>query len=441
MARRALGFADAVCVGPPAIGAYARDAVGATILSTDLRVANGVDHPAVPDVTLARPSRLSIERVQLVSAGLGTAVTVTLALDGRTLDGEAEGAATQTGLLRSVAAATLRAVEQITDGTVRFEVEHVEIARAGTDQTALVVITMLTGRSTERLSGASVVREDTREAVIRAVLAALNRRMEPLAGRPVTPAERGCWNAREPGSAEAKVTTEPDVRVGVRPPWTGSLEPAGAEVLHVRRAPGTSDAAEPAVFVHGLGGSATNWTDVMGLLQDRLSGAAPDLPGFGWSPPPSGDDYSLTAHARVITDFIESDAASTGHGPVHLIGNSLGGTVATLVAARRPDLVRSLTLVSPAMPVLRPRSTNAHLPALAAPWIGQRLARRLGRFPVEARVKATLALCFADPSRVSRQRFEEAIAEADRRARLGHESDAMLLSLRSLIAPTSTGAG
>jgi hypothetical protein len=168
-------------VGFPAVGAYARDAVGvATILSTDLRVANGVNHTAVPDVTLARPSRLSIERVQLVSAGLGTAVTVTLALDGRTLDGEAEGAATQTGLLRSVAAATLRAVERITDGTARFEVEHVEIARAGTDQTALVVITMLTGRSTERLSGASVVREDSREAVIRAVLAALNRRMEPL---------------------------------------------------------------------------------------------------------------------------------------------------------------------------------------------------------------------------------------------------------------------
>jgi hypothetical protein len=168
-------------VSSRAIGAYARDAVGvATILSTDLRIANGVEHPVMADVTLARPSRVSIERVQLVSAGLGTAVTVTLALDGRTFDGEVEGAATQTGLLRSVAAATLRAVERITDGTVRFEVEHVEIARAGTDQTALVVVTMLTGRSTERLSGASVVREDTREAVIRAVLAALNRRMEPL---------------------------------------------------------------------------------------------------------------------------------------------------------------------------------------------------------------------------------------------------------------------
>ena len=139
-----------------------------------------VEHADPPDVVLARPNRLSIERVQLVSAGLGATVTVTLGLDGRRLDGEAEGAATQTGLLRSVATATLRAVERITDGSARFEVEHVEVARAGTDQTALVVITMLTGRSTQRLSGASVVREDARQAVIRAVLAALNRRMGPL---------------------------------------------------------------------------------------------------------------------------------------------------------------------------------------------------------------------------------------------------------------------
>ena len=84
--------------------------------------------------------------------------------------------------------------------------------------------------------------------------------------------------------AEPEVTSEPDLRTGVRPVWPGTLEPAGADLLHVRRAPATSDAAEPAVLVHGLGGSATNWTDLMGLLQDCLSSAAPDLPGFGWSP-------------------------------------------------------------------------------------------------------------------------------------------------------------
>jgi hypothetical protein len=164
-----------------AVGAYARDDDDvAPIITADLLNGNGVDHPGAPEVRLARPSRLTIDRVQLVSAGLGATVSVTLGLDGRGFEGDAEGAATQTGLLRSVATATLRAIERITDGTTRFEVEHVEVARTGTAQTALVVITMLTGRSTQRLSGASVVREDTRQAVIRAVLAAINRRMEPL---------------------------------------------------------------------------------------------------------------------------------------------------------------------------------------------------------------------------------------------------------------------
>ncbi|MGZ4637935.1 MAG: alpha/beta fold hydrolase, partial [Actinomycetes bacterium] len=152
----------------------------------------------------------------------------------------------------------------------------------------------------------------------------------------------------------------------VRPRWPGSLETVGATTLNVRRAPATSPDAEPAVLVHGLGGSATNWTDLMGLLQDRLDSAAIDLPGFGWSPPPPGHDYSLAAHARAVIGFLEAE----GTAPVHLFGNSLGGTVSVLVAAARPDLVRTLTLVSPALPVLRPRMSNAHLPALAAPWVG-----------------------------------------------------------------------
>jgi hypothetical protein len=81
---------------------------------------------------------------------------------------------------RSVAIATLHAVETVLDGQARFEVEHVELTRTGSDQTVLVVLEMVTGRSTQRLSGASVVREDVRQAVIRAVLAAVNRRMEPM---------------------------------------------------------------------------------------------------------------------------------------------------------------------------------------------------------------------------------------------------------------------
>jgi hypothetical protein len=136
--------------------------------------------PSMPDVTVTRPCRLVIERVQLVSAGLGTSVTVVLGLDGRSFEGSAEGTTTSGSLHRSVAGATLRAVEGVVGGSVRFDVEHVEIATTGTDRTALAVVTMVTGRATQRLSGASVVREDVRQAVIRAVLAAVNRRLEPM---------------------------------------------------------------------------------------------------------------------------------------------------------------------------------------------------------------------------------------------------------------------
>ncbi len=123
-----------------------------------------------------------IERVQLVSAALGVSVAVTLRAGMRTGVGETEGAATTAALHRSVAAATLRAVEVLVGQAVRFDVEHVEIASTGEERTALVVVSMLTERTTQRLSGASVVREDVRQAVIRGVLAAVNRRVEPMLG-------------------------------------------------------------------------------------------------------------------------------------------------------------------------------------------------------------------------------------------------------------------
>jgi hypothetical protein len=136
--------------------------------------------PHLPQVHMARPGRLTIRRVQMMTAGLGVVATVQLGLEGAVYEGTADGAATVTSVHRSVAIATLRAVESVVDGRARFEVEHLEVAISGLDRTALVVITMLTGRASERLSGASVVREDIRQAVVRAVLAAVNRRLEPM---------------------------------------------------------------------------------------------------------------------------------------------------------------------------------------------------------------------------------------------------------------------
>ncbi len=66
-------------------------------------------------------------------------------------------------------------------------------------------------------------------------------------------------------------------------------------MTYVRDTPATAPGAEPAVYVHGLGGSATNWTDLAGLLSHRLDGQAIDLPGFGYTDP--ARSYTLAALA------------------------------------------------------------------------------------------------------------------------------------------------
>lgn len=131
----------------------------------------------VPSPRAARPS---IARMHLVSSGLDVTASVTLSSGDRTEVGEARGAASQTGVHRAVASATLRAVELLVDGQVRFELDHLEITPMGSERTVLVSLTLLTSRGTERLTGAAGVREDVRQAVIRATLDALNRRLEMI---------------------------------------------------------------------------------------------------------------------------------------------------------------------------------------------------------------------------------------------------------------------
>lgn len=209
------------------------------------------------------------------------------------------------------------------------------------------------------------------------------------------------------------------------PPWPGR-EVAG---LHVRRGP--QDGGEPAVLVHGLGGSATNWTDLVSLLAGRVEAEAPDLPGFGRSAPPADGRYTVGAHARAVIALLEQQ----GRGPVHLFGNSLGGAVATRIAGDRPDLVRTLTLVSPALPSLSPRRlSDPRLPLLLLPAIGSVVTRRLADVDPEQRARAVIELCFADPSAVPPERIDEAVAEVRRRNGLQHSGDAFSASLRGLVA-------
>ena len=91
--------------------------------------------------------------------------------------------------------------------------------------------------------------------------------------------------------------------------------------------------------MHGMSGAATNWTDLMAALAPDFDCAALDLPGSGFSPPPkTWSRYSVSAQAGTVIRLIEAIGRSTANhgGPVHLVGNSMGGAVSVRVAARRP---------------------------------------------------------------------------------------------------------
>jgi len=198
---------------------------------------------------------------------------------------------------------------------------------------------------------------------------------------------------------------------------------------YLRETPATGPDAEPALYVHGLGGSSANWTDLAGMLADHLDGQAIDLPGFGHSDP--GRRYSLGAFARRVIRWIEH----SDRGPVHLFGNSLGGSISVRVAALRPDLVRTLTLISPAMPFLDARRSvhGRMLPFLLIPRVERLAARRMASIPPDDLARQIIELCFADPTRIAEQRLAEAIEEARVRYDVPWYADAYIRSLRALV--------
>jgi pimeloyl-ACP methyl ester carboxylesterase len=192
---------------------------------------------------------------------------------------------------------------------------------------------------------------------------------------------------------------------------------------------------ELVLCVHGMSGSATNWTDLMADLAPDFDCAAVDLPGSGFSPPPSASTrYSVSAQAGTVIRLIEALAPP---GPVHLIGNSMGGAVSVRVAARRPDLVKTLTLISPAMPDLKVRRAVAHFPLLTLPFVGEWMVRQWSlRYPVEHRVAGVFAACCYDPSRIHPDRLALEVEELRRRDALSYEAASLVGAARTLVAET-----
>jgi pimeloyl-ACP methyl ester carboxylesterase len=99
----------------------------------------------------------------------------------------------------------------------------------------------------------------------------------------------------------------------------------------------------PVLAIHGITSSSRTWPFLAEALDNPLF--APDLRGRGRSnllPGPAG----IAQHADDCVAIVEA----TGGVPLVVVGHSMGGFVATVLAARRPDLVRGLVLVDGGLP-------------------------------------------------------------------------------------------
>ena len=104
-----------------------------------------------------------------------------------------------------------------------------------------------------------------------------------------------------------------------------------------------SGAGTPVLLLHGFGADLNTWMFNQPALAEARRVVALDLPGHGGSARDvgTGDAEALQKAVAALVDMLDLGAA-------HVVGHSLGGALAVLLAAHRPDLVRSLTLIAPA---------------------------------------------------------------------------------------------
>ncbi len=102
------------------------------------------------------------------------------------------------------------------------------------------------------------------------------------------------------------------------------------------------------VLVHGFTGGKENWLQLMRVLARRYRVIAPDLPGWGESERHAGADYGANAQVERLAAFLRALPRIVGAEgpPALLVGHSMGGQLAGLLAARHPALVEKLVLMS-----------------------------------------------------------------------------------------------
>lgn len=99
---------------------------------------------------------------------------------------------------------------------------------------------------------------------------------------------------------------------------------------------------DPVLFIHGLGVDHTIWRHQIAPFATRRPMIVVDTRGHGRSEKRAGDPYTIASHAEDMVALLDE----VGCARAHLVGTSMGGTVAQQIAIHYPDRVATLTLVA-----------------------------------------------------------------------------------------------
>ena len=102
----------------------------------------------------------------------------------------------------------------------------------------------------------------------------------------------------------------------------------------------------PVLLLHGIGCSTRSWEPVMPLIAERMSVYALDMLGHGDSDKPRLNESNEPFLVPDWTDNLVSFMETNGLVKACVAGNAIGGTIAVDLAARRPELVERLALLS-----------------------------------------------------------------------------------------------
>ena len=189
------GARERACIGDALVGhhAFERSEPMAVIGLAGVGIAGGLraldllsesGRPFAPGEQAASVEQGRLKFVGLTVSALRNAAEVKVHLEdqGLVYEGISSGPNATRNRLDLVAEATLRALELYLRASGLFLLDGVTLSTIGSHEVVVVVVS-LAGREEETLAGSSLVRDDPREAVVRAILDATNRPVSWLLGR------------------------------------------------------------------------------------------------------------------------------------------------------------------------------------------------------------------------------------------------------------------